>query len=265
MLINQIKILELLSDRQKFEYIQKELYTGKIPYEIHRYQTGKNILLHSGKRRRIGIGSHFDTVYNHYGANDNASAVVVCLELARRLKHNPTQKIGVDIFFFDEEEKGLIGSTAYCRKLGINGFLGFLNMELVGMGNQFAIWPVQNYTKGTVLDAFERSAKDRGIPTSRFDRIIMNTADHQSFREYGLQDSFTITCIGEKDIEVATHYYKAMEFDVNQQTLYEIINQAPIFEHYHQLSDRSVHLSEETLQMTVEAIWRMVIEIDTAF
>lgn len=68
--------------------------------------------------------------------------MVVCLELAKRLQASHLEQVGVEIFFFDEEEEGLIGSRAYVKKCGLDGLMGFLNMDLVGMGNQFAIWPV---------------------------------------------------------------------------------------------------------------------------
>jgi len=58
-----------------------------------------------------------------------------------------------------------------------------------------------------------------------------------------------------QDKEVAYHYYKAFEFDVSPETLYEIIQKAPLFEHYHQPTDLSENLSEESLQMAVDIIW----------
>ncbi|MEM6767943.1 MAG: hypothetical protein AAF655_23620 [Bacteroidota bacterium] len=92
--------------------------------------------------------------------------------------------------------------------------------------------------------------------------MIMNTADHQTFRSYGLKDSFTLTCISEEEVRVAQHYYKALEFEVDQQTLYEIIREAPIFLHYHQPTDTSHYLSEESLLMTVDVIWETLLQID---
>ncbi|MEM6807084.1 MAG: M28 family peptidase [Bacteroidota bacterium] len=261
-LIDIIAELEQLTDKERYLWIIKHLNDHHIILSLHTYRTGKNIYLPAKQNPFIGIGSHYDTVPITPGANDNCSAIVVCLALAKRLRQYPLQRLGTEIYFFDEEEKGLIGSQAWIEERGMDGMLGFLNMEMVGSGNQFAIWPVQEGDKTPLLRTFEKNSQKLGIPSHRIDRIVMNTADHESFTMAGMKDAFTISCICEKDLEVAQHYYKALEFEVSQQTLYEIMTQAPIFEHYHQPSDLSRNLSEESLQMTVEAIWQTLLDMD---
>ncbi|MDW3646905.1 MAG: M20/M25/M40 family metallo-hydrolase [Bacteroidia bacterium] len=264
-LIDIIAQLEKIKDRERYDWIIKYLMSQQIKPSIHSYKTGKNIFIKSRSYPFIGIGSHYDTVPLTPGANDNASAIVVCLELAQRLKRNPLKNLGCEIYFFDEEEKGLLGSMAWIEEKGLKGMLGFLNMEMVGSGDQFAIWPVREEKQTPLLRTFEQNAKKLGIPTHRIDRIVMNTADHESFNIAGMEDAFTISCICEKDLEVAYHYYRALEFEVSHQTLYEIMSQAPIFEHYHQASDRSVNLSETSLQMTVDAIWESLQDMDANY
>lgn len=261
-LIDIIAELEHLKDKERYLWIIKHLNDHQIVLSLHSYNSGKNIYVPAKKHPFIGIASHFDTVPITPGANDNCSAIVVCLELAKRLRKQPLKRLGVEIYFFDEEEKGLLGSQAWIDERGMDGMLGLLNMEMVGSGNQFAIWPVKDADKSSLLMTFERNAQKLGIPSHRIDRIVMNTADHESFTLAGMKDAFTISCICEKDLEVAQHYYKALEFDVSQQTLYEIIAEAPIFEHYHQPTDLSRNLSEESLQMTVESIWQTLLDMD---
>jgi Peptidase family M28 len=262
MLINQIKILEELDDSHRFTLILEWMKKDGLTPEIDKYSTGQNIFLQSPRNHKIAVASHFDTVPFTPGANDDASAVVVCLELARRNQKNPLRNIGLDIYIFDEEEKGLIGSNAYLQKFGTTGLIGLMNMEMVGKGNQFAIWPLNSSAKGKALESFEFIAKKKKIPCGRYDRIVMNTADHESFRSHGLEDSFTITCISDEDVSVAAHYYKAMALEVDNNTLYKIINRAPIFEHYHQPTDKSDFLSETTLQMTADTIWETIVKLD---
>ena len=261
-LLDYIKILETQTDSKRYETLLQWLESARITYQIQPYATGRNIIVPTSHTRKIGIASHFDTVHNTPGANDNASAVAVCMELAKRYQKRPFRNFGLEIFFFDEEETGLKGSSAYVQQFGIAGFLGLINMELVGMGNRFALWPVHAEAGGMILEAFEATSSEQGIPCNRMDQIVMNTADHESFREAGLQDCFTLSCISDKDVEVAAHYYKAMEFEVDPQTLYEIFSQAPIFAHYHQPTDKSKHLSEKTLQMTADSIWRSLQKLD---
>jgi hypothetical protein len=61
------------------------------------------------------LGAHYDTEPGTPGADDNGSAVAVCLECARLIaKHN----IGsVMIVFFNREEDGLLGSSEFVAHL----------------------------------------------------------------------------------------------------------------------------------------------------
>jgi Zn-dependent M28 family amino/carboxypeptidase len=61
------------------------------------------------------LGAHYDTVPGSPGADDNASAVAVCLECARLLKQ---QDIGSTmIVLFNREEDGLLGSRDFVDHL----------------------------------------------------------------------------------------------------------------------------------------------------
>lgn len=108
---------------------------------------------------------------------------------------------------------------------------------------------------------FESVAKRKEIATRRFDQIVTNIADHLPFQKSGLTDAFTITCISDRDIETAKHYYKALEFDVDKSTLVEILSTAPIFQHYHQPTDTYEKISEESILMTSATIWETLITV----
>jgi len=61
------------------------------------------------------LGAHYDSVPGTPGADDNGSAVAVCLENARLIKEND---IGpVMIVLFNREEDGLLGSTEFVEHL----------------------------------------------------------------------------------------------------------------------------------------------------
>ncbi len=261
-LLEIVRSLEGKSAYKRSEIIEQTLMRWGIAYEIHPYATGRNILVPSGMPQWVGISSHFDTVAHSPGANDNASSIAVCLDLIRRNHIKPSRKMGIGFFFFDEEERHLRGSQAYVDQLGIHGMIGLINLEMVGQGDRLALWSLNEKNNGRVLKALESTANIENIFTRRFDRIVANTADHASFRKAGLADAFTVTCISEKDIEIAWHYYKAQEFDVDKATLREIISQAPLFQHYHQPTDTSEHLSEESLQMTAHVLWRTLQALD---
>jgi hypothetical protein len=58
-------------------------------------------------------------------------------------------------------------------------------MQLVGLGDKFALWPVNKSTSGQILTSFEAASRDRKISSRRVDQIVTNTADHVSFQKNG--------------------------------------------------------------------------------
>jgi hypothetical protein len=62
------------------------------------------------------IGAHYDGVPGSPGADDNASAVAVLLEMARALAADPPER-PVRLVVFDLEERDLAGSRAYAAEL----------------------------------------------------------------------------------------------------------------------------------------------------
>jgi Zn-dependent M28 family amino/carboxypeptidase len=61
------------------------------------------------------LGAHYDSVPGTPGADDNASAVAVCLECARLLKENDIGR--AMIVLFNREEDGLLGSSEFVAQL----------------------------------------------------------------------------------------------------------------------------------------------------
>jgi Peptidase family M28 len=83
-------------------------------YEPHLQGDFDNVVLRSSNPEDglyLLLGAHYDTVPGTPGADDNASAVAVCLECARLIaRHN----IGsVMIVFFNREEDGFLGSNEF--------------------------------------------------------------------------------------------------------------------------------------------------------
>jgi hypothetical protein len=113
---------------------------------------------------------------------------------------------------------------------------------------------------GDLLQAFEYCSNAAKVETIRFDKIVTNTADHLSFRRAGLKDAFTITCISDKDIEVANRYYKAVQDGVDSAFLLNILAEAPIFENYHQSGDSYEKIKEESILMTSSVIMDTITE-----
>lgn len=87
-------------------------------------KTGRNVVVEihatTDSDQWIVLGAHFDSVRNCPGANDNATGVAAMYDVAMHLTALETRKMNVYVVFFDEEEKGLIGSRNFARWLKDN-------------------------------------------------------------------------------------------------------------------------------------------------
>lgn len=79
------------------------------------------------------VGAHYDTVTGSPGADDNASGLVVLLEVAERLNRTPLAR-PVWLAAFCLEEQGLLGSAAFVARLkrSRQSLSGALILECVG-------------------------------------------------------------------------------------------------------------------------------------
>lgn len=70
------------------------------------------------KKKIIAGGTHYDTVENCPGADDNGSGIALLICAARYLqKHKDKLKAHPHFYFFNREEDGLLGSDAFVREV----------------------------------------------------------------------------------------------------------------------------------------------------
>ena len=135
--------------REAEQYIRTFLDKQEIPFELQGYDYEGNrfnnivVSLEGDSRREetIIIGAHYDTVSGTPGADDNASAVAVLLELCRALKDYRPERTLKLIFFVLEEPPAFMtpamGSYVYAaqaRERGEN-IVGMISLEMVGYFN----------------------------------------------------------------------------------------------------------------------------------
>lgn len=102
------------ANRRAREWITEELRS--LGYLIEFQGPFDNVLAHPTHGRPGGtilLGAHYDSVPHCPGADDNASAVAVCLECAHVLhavRSNPATFV-----FFNREEDGLLGSRDFVK------------------------------------------------------------------------------------------------------------------------------------------------------
>ncbi len=132
----------------------------------------------------IVLSAHFDSVENCTGANDNATGVAMIYSLLSNLKNLKVRNKNVMVIFFDDEEKGLIGSDAFAKMLKEGNY----NIHSVHTVDQMG-WD-KDGDRAIELELptdylkkkYSEIAKIHNIPIHISD---VDYTDHKSFRNLG--------------------------------------------------------------------------------
>jgi len=182
---------------------------------IVRYsETGMNIVLEikatTDSDEWVVLGAHYDSVKNCPGANDNASGVAAMYEVAQHLAGLKERKLNVYVVFFDEEERGLIGSRNFAKWLKEND----VNVHSAHTIDQMG-WD-KDGDKGIELEMphndllylYEDVADMNDFPGPIHTTNVTST-DHTAFREQGYK---AIGITEEyKNRDTTPHYHKSTD------------------------------------------------------
>jgi hypothetical protein len=99
------------------------------------------------------VSAHFDSNTRSPGADDNNTATVGLLEMARVLASRPLPAT-VEIAFFTGEESGLLGSREYVRRAVASGkrLVGALNNDMVGFAEDHRLDNTIRYSNQGIRD-----------------------------------------------------------------------------------------------------------------
>lgn len=234
----------------------------KIPYKMHTYryerEEHRNYLFSvGGKEPGILFCAHYDAFPACPGANDDASGIAVLLELYQKLRK---KKIMQKIIFgvFDQEEQGCIGSRAFAEKN--RNFSAVISLELVGYGDVVGLWPITRETKKQLF--YQQVIKvltKKKIQYETAEELPIFYSDFTPFREKGVEDSFCITMIPQKEVP----FIKKV---IRKPTLLQLqlemgIGLPQFFEHYHSEKDTMDIIQERALQKVTEILKETIISI----
>lgn len=183
-----------LENRQEARtYLASALTRLGLDPKKHDYSaTGENIyaVLSSGKpnAETIVLGAHYDSVPGAPGANDDGSGVAAVLGVAAEMTRVPSRSRDLMVVFFDEEERGLVGSKAFAQKLKDEN----LNVHSVHTIDQLA-WDSNGNRAVEIELPYERAmelyqaASDRLTPPVPLLATSETGSDHQAFRRLGFK------------------------------------------------------------------------------
>ncbi len=170
-------------------YLMTELAGLGLDVSVDSYGQGANVVgrlaaTAPGASTWILIGAHFDTVAVSPGANDDATGVAAVLGVARNLAAQPCRRHGLMVVGFDQEEIGLIGSTALAGRLFAAGtaLVAVHTVDQVGWDRDGDHrFEIELPTAGLWAE-YQAAAAATGSPVGR---TTSAGTDHASFRERG--------------------------------------------------------------------------------
>jgi len=176
---------------------------------------GKNVIASlpsaTGSQKTVYVTAHYDTQLSTPGMNDNASGVMMALEMARAFK-SVSFEYNIVFVFFDTEEQGLLGAYAFCRDMTNterSNFVANYNMDMICTSQADCIHFFLNISDTTLrtleaplsstqrlidvpqaveiakqYDVFNHSylaAQKTGFDMSKFNICYDTTTDHYAF------------------------------------------------------------------------------------
>lgn len=135
------------------------------------------------------LSAHYDSVGNA-GADDDGAGTISALAIAKALAETPL-KHNLRILAFDQEENGLLGSSAYAKALNasgdIGGMIGLINLEMTGYDadNDGAFHAIHcNENTSAALTQFISRVVARDSLRLQIVDACTNRSDHAAFWKY---------------------------------------------------------------------------------
>lgn len=154
--LDTARLLAGRDNRERARLTEQALRLRGLPVLRQPYRTlegaGVNLLVDLGAGpRTLLLAAHHDAVPGSPGANDNAAAVGILLALGARLRREPPARLRVRLAFFGGEERAMLGSRVYARRVPLDDLVGVVSLELCGIGDALALWDVTPALRATPL------------------------------------------------------------------------------------------------------------------
>lgn len=271
-MLEWVKSLEGKDALERKDWLTRFLTENAVPFTLHEFKMpgrrGTNLIVHVGAATgtTVLVTAHYDSVADTPGANDNASSVAVLLNLCLAMKASQSH-CAIKLIFFDGEEArlrlgpfrlGCWGSRAYLKDYRIDGIAAVYNLEWCGQGDLVGIWPVNEHTRQTaafkILQKVMVQKGCRHRAANLWPLIV--SSDHSSFRQKGVEGSFSLSILPENEAEALHHFFSSLReaikfllFHGNRRRL-----QPALFRRLHTAEDSSRYLDESSMRLAFDVV-----------
>ena len=250
------RLLEGRTNDAREAALARYLTARGIPLAIHRFETlegrGENFSVDVGSGDRVLLlAAHHDAVPGSPGANDNAAAVAILLDLIARTPALVPPSMRVRFLFPACEELGYLGARAYVRDTPIQDVAGVLSLELCGIGDTLAVWDVGDETPflrriaGTLGDLGLR----RDETWHQVGRIPVFGSDHRAFAAAGIP-AYGFTIVPAKQ----AYALRAFVLSPVKSALMHVVRRPVPFDTYHTPNDKGTTLDQRAMATVTRAL-----------
>lgn len=257
--LDTVRLLAGRPNAGRAAILEAALTARGVPFERRPYRgvlgRGVNLFTEVGAGRRVLLlAGHHDAVPGSPGANDNAAAVGILLELRDRLVAAPPRGLRVRLAFFGDEERGMLGSRQYARHAALDDLVGVVSLELCGIGEALALWDVTPAVERTALvrawvGALDRLGYRRDVTYHLAPPVPLFGSDHRPFADRGVP-AVGLTVIP----TAAADALRAFVYGGVRSALRAPARRPPPFATYHTPADRADTLEPATLDRVVDAL-----------
>ncbi len=155
------------------------------------YGTGTNVWARlsatSASEGTLVLGAHYDGVPGSPAAADDGSGTAAVLAAARHLQDVECRRYDVIFVLWDEEELGLVGSSAYAGKLVSDDepVIAVHSIDMVSFdGDGDGVIEIDQPDDG-IFELYEQAAAEL-VPPVTVDAVSSVATDYQSFQQAGI-------------------------------------------------------------------------------
>ena len=250
------RLLEGRDNDARHAALVRYLTAHGIPFTAHRFGSfegrGENLAVEVGGGARVLVlAAHHDAVPGSPGANDNAAAVGILLELIPRAAALVPSSMRLRFLFPGCEELGYLGARAYVRDVPIADVAGVLSLELCGIGDSLAVWDAGKDTSflRTVGGALDDLGLRRDESWHQVGRIPVFGSDHRAFAAAGVP-AYGLTVIPAREADAL----RAFVLSPVKSALMHVVRRPVPFDTYHTPRDLGTTLDPRALALVTRAL-----------
>jgi Zn-dependent M28 family amino/carboxypeptidase len=257
------RLLEGRSNKERQAALSRYLGEHRIPFALQAFTAsdgvGENFSVDVGSGERVLVlVAHHDAVPGSPGANDNAAAVGILLNLLERLSVSPPTHVRVRFLFTAEEERGYLGARHYVREANLEELAGVLSLELCGIGDSVALWDAAEETPflGRVRAALEGIGLVCDATYHVVGRIPLFGSDHRAFAPEGVP-AYGFTLVPTREAEALRQFV----FSPLRSAFRHLIHRPVPFDTYHSPRDAGATLEPAAMALAVRALEAIIAEV----